>query len=269
MKTPIRWAGSKKSLLQELRKYWVASGGRYVEPFCGSACFFFDIEPSRAILGDINHELITTYRAIRSSPARVMECLSRLPKTKASYYTLRAKLPAALSEIETAARFIFLNRLCFNGIYRTNLKGEFNVPYARPKGRTKFDYEALADMSGLLKRATLLNEDFESVLSEVERDDFVYLDPPYAVARRRVFAEYHPDSFSQHDILRLRNALRDIDKRGAHFVVSYADSAEGRLLTSEWNFRRVRTRRNVAGFAGHRKVAYEIMASNREFSNVG
>lgn len=264
MITPIRWAGSKKALLPELRKYWGAAQGRYVEPFCGSACLFFDIEPREAILGDINQELITTYRAIRSSPSHIMDRLSRMPKTKSNYYRTRAINPSTLSDVEVAARFIFLNRLCFNGIYRTNTQGQFNVPYARPKGRINFEFETFAQMSSLLERAVLLNDDFENVLSEVERGDFVYLDPPFAVARRRVFSEYHPDSFSKTDIARLRRALKNIDRKGAHFVVSYADSAEGRLLSSDWDFKRIRTRRNVAGFSGDRRVAYELIASNRE-----
>jgi DNA adenine methylase len=267
MKTALRWAGSKKTLLPELRRHWVRSRSRYIEPFCGSACFFFDVEPAEAILNDINKELITTYRAIRSQPSRVIECLSRFPINEAFYYSTREIDPRSLSDTEVAARFLFLNRLCFNGIYRTNLKGRFNVPYGLPKRPVAFDLESINRMSSLLRRSALLNGDFELVLQEAERGDFVYLDPPYAVAKRRIFAEYHPDSFAAEDIARLKSQLVDLDQRGVHFVVSYADSAEGRHLVSGWNIRRIRTRRNVAGFAGHRRIAYELMASNRELAN--
>jgi DNA adenine methylase len=261
MKTPIRWAGSKKALLSELREHWSAKSSRYVEPFCGSACLFFDIEPDKAILGDINGELITAYKAIRRNPRRVSRILRRIPKTKASYYAKRAISPQSLSDEHVAARFIFLNRFCFNGIYRTNLNGEFNVPYARPKERVIFRIETIKKMSTLLKRTVLLNADFEEVLKKVKRGDFVYLDPPYAVANRRIFSEYHPDTFSKRDLKRLKHALRKLDRRGAHFVVSYADSSEGRSLLSRWNPKRIRTRRNIAGFAGHRRIAYELIAS--------
>jgi DNA adenine methylase len=264
MKTPIRWAGSKKALLPSLRALWPGPDARYVEPFCGSACFFFDVAPKSAVLGDINSELITTYRALKADFGLVLECLRRLKLGKRSYYRLRSIDPASLSEPEQAARFLFLNRFCFNGIYRTNAAGTFNVPYGDPKGTVSFNIELLREAASLLKSATLINGDFEKVLDEAQAGDFVYLDPPYAVAKRRVFAEYHPDSFSERDIDRLNVALERLDARGVTFVLSYADSAEGRSVSDRWYSRRVRARRNVAGFAGDRKFSYEILASNRE-----
>ena len=264
MKTPIRWAGSKKALLPILRNYWAASHGRYIEPFCGSACFFFDVEPNRALLGDINSDLIIAYRELRRDPSRVIECLLRLQVSENNYYRIRHLSRSELSEAESAARFLFLNRLCFNGIYRTNLAGDFNVPYAHPKRPVKFNRGEIYKTGMLLRRASLFNADFDEVLQEARKDDFVYLDPPYAVARRRVFSEYHPDSFSEQDILRLKSSLVDLDRRGVAFVVSYADSKEGRHLVSDWPSKRIRTRRNVAGFVGHRRAAYELMASNKD-----
>lgn len=266
MKSFVRWAGSKKALLPELKTFWSDDYARYIEPFCGSACLFFELEPKSAILGDINSEIITTYHALRFEPSKVAECLVRYRKSKATYYAVRRQSPATLSEVEVAARFLFLNRLCFNGIYRTNRKGEFNVPYAKPKHPVVFDIDALMEASTLLRRVELINADFENILDEASPDDFVYMDPPYAVASRRVFSEYHPDSFSKHDLARFSAALARLDKRGVRFVVSYADSAEGRQLSSPWNHRRVRTRRNVAGFAGDRRHAFELLASNLELN---
>lgn len=266
MKTPFRWAGSKKALLPTLRRYWQPTFNRYIEPFCGSACLFFDLEPKKAILNDINSELIATYRAIKTNPREVIACLKHLTPTKENYYTLREIDPFTLAAPALAARFIFLNRLAFNGIYRTNKCGKFNVPYAEPKERVRFEFDALGQLSTPLKRAQLRNEDFESVLNDVRRGDFVYLDPPYIVAKRRVFAEYNAKTFSASDISRLSDALLSVDKRGAYFVVSYADSPEGRRLVEGWNWRRVRTRRNVAGFASNRRTAYEVMATNLELA---
>lgn len=264
MKSFIRWAGSKKALLPQLRATWPGRDTRYIEPFCGSACLFFDLEPRHGILNDINPEIVTTYRAIRFEPVKVAECLARFRKSAASYYAARRRDPRDLSDVEVAARFLFLNRLCFNGIYRTNRDGKFNVPYAKPKHPVFFSQDALVEASALLRRVELLNGDFEIVLREARSGDFVYMDPPYAVSARRVFAEYHPDSFSETDLERLSAALVALDKRGVHFVVSYADSAEGRSLASPWNVRRVRTRRNVAGFSGNRRHAFELLASNME-----
>ena len=264
MRTPIRWAGSKKALLPLLKRHWPGAETRYVEPFCGSACLFFDIEPQEAILSDLNAELITTYRIISLFPEKIAECLRRYPLTKEQYYSLRSINPNTISDVELAARFIFLNRFCFNGIYRTNRAGHFNVPFATPKYAPTIDIDGIISLSEILRRATLVNADFEMVLAQTERGDFVYLDPPYAVRKRRIFAEYHPDSFSERDIDRLREALRQMDKRGVRFLLSYADSREGRLLAQDWNWRRIRTKRNVAGFVAHRRSAYELLASNQD-----
>lgn len=265
MKSPIRWAGSKRALLPSLTRYWsVDPAGRYIEPFCGSACLFFEIEPRRAILGDINKDLITAYKVLRKFPTKVIERIRSFPITESTYYDLRKLSPDALSDIERTARFLFLNRLCFNGIYRTNAQGQFNVPFGKPKRQVQFAFDAMMQASSLLKRASLQTRDFESVLNQAEKGDFVYLDPPYAVAKRRVFSQYHPQSFAERDLKRLREGLHALDKRGARFVVSYADSREGRELVADWHFYRIRTRRNVAGFADHRRHVFELIASNRK-----
>lgn len=261
----IRWAGSKRALLPTLRKYWPRNA-RYIEPFCGSGCLFFDLEPSKAVLGDINKDLINTYRALRHDAGRVLECLLRFRKTKETYYKLRRVRPDDLSDCEAAARFLFLNRFSFNGIYRTNLKGEFNVPYGPPKdgARTKFDPDTFIAASRLLQNTVLIEGDFEQTISNAERGDFIYLDPPYAVSNRRIFAEYHPESFGVKDLSRLGSLLADLDQRGVKFLVSYADSKEGRELLKKWNPKRIQARRNVAGFVGDRRIAYEVLASNME-----
>jgi len=133
VKTPIRWAGSKKALLPILRNYWAGSQGRYIEPFCGSACFFFDVEPRRAILGDINNDLIIAYRELRRDPSRVIECLLSAPHFgKQTIIELGVYRDPKLSDAESAARFLYLNRLCFNGIYRTNLEGDLMFPTRTP-----------------------------------------------------------------------------------------------------------------------------------------
>lgn len=264
MKSPIRWAGSKKALLPMLRQYWQGGEGRYIEPFCGSACLFFDLEPKEALLGDLNGELISAYNTIGAQPMRVFECLMRLPINKKTYYRLRSIKPDGLSDSERAARFLYLNRLAFNGIYRTNKSGQFNVPYGKPKSRVKFGFEELMAAATLLKRAALMHCDFETMLSAARSEDFVYLDPPYAVSARRIFAEYHPDTFSEKDLERLQNSLVGLNRLGAKFVISYADSAEGRALVRPWNHKRIRTKRNVAGFVGARRTAYEVVATNLE-----
>jgi DNA adenine methylase len=136
----LRWAGSKRLTLNVLKASCPNRiEGRYIEPFAGSACLFFDLQPNEAILGDLNRELICAMREIRRDVYRVLECVRRLPRGKTGYYRVRSLSTYQLCEAEIAARFIYLNRYCFNGLYRTNLKGNFNVPYGPPKaGKRRF-----------------------------------------------------------------------------------------------------------------------------------
>lgn len=260
----IRWAGSKRQMVNRLSEFIPESVDRYVEPFCGSACLFFHSEPQHAVLGDLNHELILMYRTLRNNPDPVIEALLRIPRGKSSFLKQRSLDPNALSSTERAARFIFLNRNCFNGLYRTNMNGDFNVPYGPPKRKFTFRVEFLHEVSALLRRAELISGDFVDTLEHVESGDFVYLDPPYATDNRRVFREYLPDSFSTGDLERLADELRRIDQQGASFVLSYADCPEARSLLRPWATRRIRTKRNIAGFSGARKFAFELLATNIE-----
>lgn len=260
----LRWAGSKRQLLAKLQPYAPNPLKRYIEPFAGSACLFFALEPERAILGDLNGELVCALRAVQRDPHLVIECLRRLPTGEAAYYRVRARDPESLPGAEIAARFIYLNHYCFNGIYRTNTDGAFNVPYGPPKSGVGIDEASLLNASRLLRRALVLNGDFEATLVHAERGDFVYLDPPFAIAGRRVFAEYGPGSFSTHDIPRLAAALQRLDRSGVTFVVSYADCREAREWLTEWSFKRVRTRRNIAGFTASRRSSYELVVTNAD-----
>lgn len=251
-------------MLAKLRPFWSASYSRYIEPFAGSACLFFDLQPSRAVLGDINVELITAMRELQRDPPLVIQCLRRLPCGKSHYYRIRAIHPSRLAPAERAARFIYLNRYCFNGIYRTNANGHFNVPYGPPKSGADIDELVISAAAKILRNATILNCDFETTLDRVQSGDFVYLDPPYAVARRRIFSEYGVNSFQKTDLERLQRALLRIDSLGARFVVSYADSNEARSLFSDWKTTRIRTKRNISGFVATRRGAYELLATNVE-----
>jgi DNA adenine methylase len=263
MRSFLRWAGSKKQLLPILGKYWSSRYSRYIEPFAGSSCFFFHIEPASAILGDVNGELISALRAIKLDVGRVIECLRRFPRSELNYYRVRRIDPSCLGLYEAAARFLYLNSLCFNGLYRTNSAGQFNVPYC-PPGHKTVPEPLLIQAAGLLNRATLLVRDFEETMTMAGVGDFVYLDPPYALSGRRVFSEYGPRPFQSCDLDRLHMALDSLNARGAKFVVSYADCLEGRKAFRPWKLRRVKTRRNIAGFTGDRKCSYELLATNLE-----
>jgi DNA adenine methylase len=266
LSTPIRpflrWAGSKRKQLSRLAPFWSSDHERYVEPFAGSACLFFKLAPKAALLGDNNRELIDTYRVVRDEPERLYRRLCRIPRDLDSYLRWRRIKPGSLDRETRALRFLYLNRNCFNGIFRTNLDGEFNVPMGTRLGEY-FTRDVLLTCSQLLQRTTLVAGDFAKTLEQVRAGDFVYLDPPFAVKSRRVFKEYGRNPFDTSDIRRLSRSLTRIVKQNADFLVSYADCSEARALARQWYSARLSIRRHVAGFACDRKRAYEWLISNR------
>jgi len=258
----LRWAGSKRQLVPILRTYWKPHYKRYLEPFAGSACLFFALHPPRAILGDLNGELVSTYLEVKYRLNGVLDQLAKLHRSRREYKKVRSLDPDGLNPCARAARFIYLNRCCFNGLYRTNLEGKFNVPYGGEKSGSMPSVGVLEDCSKRLGKTQLVAGDFELVLQHARKGDFVYMDPPFAVRARRVFNEYHPDTFSGGDVNRLRLWLEKLDKRGIPFLVSYAQSAEADILARGFDRRRISVRRNIAGFAADRSASNEILISN-------
>lgn len=264
----LRWAGSKRKQLSRLLAFWSPQHKRYVEPFAGSACLFFEIAPSEAVIGDNNKELIEAYRIVRDEPECLYQRLCHIPRDLATYYRWRSLNAKSLDPATRALRFIYLNRNCFNGIYRTNLKGEFNVPMGTRLGQY-FSKQDLLRCSELLRKTTLIAGDFTKTLGRVQAGDFVYLDPPYAVSSRRIFKEYGKKTFNTSDIPRLSESLVSIVERNADFLISYADCTEARVLAHKWHSIRLPIRRHIAGFAGDRKKAYEWLISNRPIPHAG
>ena len=219
----LRWAGSKKKLLKRLLPYWQTSGCvRYVEPFAGSAMLFFAAHPQQALLADTNEDLIEMYRTMQRNWQGVFREISTFPCTERFYYELRnAHIPKP-HVIRRAARFVYLNRFCFNGLYRTNCKGEFNVPYARGTTRQLQSRDEFKQFATDIQNAQFVCQDFRETLRQVRRGDFVYIDPPYAVENKRIFKQYGPTTFGSDDLQELSNILMAINRREAKFVGSYA-----------------------------------------------
>lgn len=258
----FRWAGSKRKLLPTLRAYCPAEFNRYVEPFAGSACLFFLLQPERAVLGDFNEQLIETYRTVARAPKAVAAMLVTMAVSEDYYYQLRSQDPSSVQSIERAARFIYLNRFCFNGVFRTNQRGEFNVPRGTKTGQLPSS-TALRSCAQILKRATLISGDFERTLHGVEPGDFVYLDPPYSSSDQRNRGEYGYGAFSSDDLDRLEESLHRIDLGKAAFVLSYRCSKKVRARFRNWQQRTLTVRRHVAGFSEDRRDVREMLISNR------
>lgn len=259
----LRWAGSKRQILPLIEAHFVrGSFERYIEPFAGSACLFFSIAPKRAILGDINAELMLMYRSVKKSPTEVLQELKGRRRSKREFLRMRSTDPCTLVPATRAARFIYLNRFCFNGLYRTNQSGRFNVPFGASNTGALPNRDTLLACSKALRKARLITGDFESVLRHAKRGDFVYMDPPYAVDTRRVFNEYDSTNFSSKDVKRVRRSMEQLDRSGVKFVVSYADSPEAEILRKHFDSALVSVRRNIAGFTSRRKKAAEILIWN-------
>jgi len=157
----LRWAGSKRQLIPKLSEYWSTDYKRYVEPFAGSACLYHHLQPKRALLGDLNSELIQMYNQIKLNPEAVIRYLKKLSNDKKSYLAVRKQSPEDLLPEKAAARFLFLNRFCLNGLFRTNKEGKFNVPYGGEKSGRIVTAEEIQRVSKLLQKATLISGDFE------------------------------------------------------------------------------------------------------------
>ena len=260
----LRWAGSKRQLVSVLATYWSGNYQRYLEPFLGSGSLLFYLCPERAILGDLNRDLMGTYEQVKTNAAEVLSELSIMRKDREEYYRIRSSDISTLTSPQLAARFIYLNRFAFNGLYRTNRKGKFNVPYGGQKSVNLPNRECLTACSRVLQAASLVSGDFELVLRQARAGDFVYLDPPYSVKARRVFSEYTPSSFSADDLQRLRRWLNILTELGIEFLLSYAKCEEADVLMDGYTVREVTVRRNIAGFSGNRRRAGEWLISNRE-----
>lgn len=263
--TFLRWAGSKKQLLDVLLHLWCASGsnGRYIESFSGSAALFFYIRPQQATLIDCNDELQHCLNAVKNHPLAVSSLLQKYVGNEAEYYLVRSIEPQTLTKIERAARFIYLNRFCFNGLYRTNSKGKFNVPYGGNRCGTIPDKEELIIASESLKNTEIVCGDFfEETITRIKKNDFIYLDPPYAKVNSSLDHQYGPSVFGTKDLERLSDLLHTIDKIGAFFTVSYADCSEIRAIASHWTLHSVRVRRVIAASAEKRGTAEELLITN-------
>jgi DNA adenine methylase len=261
----LRWAGSKKRSLPHLLEFSPKSFGKYVEPFAGSACLFFKLCPQRAVLGDTNPHLIEFYDAIRESGARVFDRFAKIERSEKVYYEIRDLYAVELSPIKRAAYFLYLNRNCFNGIFRVNKKGKFNVPFSAsrvPQYQLKKIFLGSVEQ---LRTATLDCTDFSTLCeSHVRKGDFVYLDPPYYVPDQRVFAEYVPHQFALADVERLVEVLNLIDSRGAKFLMNYPDCGMMRRISRRWNRQHIRTRRTIASQVASRGYTSEILIYNFE-----
>lgn len=257
----LKWPGGKRALVEDILALLPTTFARYYEPFLGGGALYFALSPSGSILADTNLELINCYRQVRDCPELVIAHLTRLKNTATEYYAIRSSLPS--DEAARAARLIYLMTLSFNGIYRVNLRGEFNVPYGHKTYLAVCDPVKIYTASAALSSSRLLCADFEASLADAEKGDLVYLDPPYTVAHgNNGFVKYNAKIFSWNDQLRLARVATELDQRGCHVVISNADHPSIERLYSNFRVRRISRASVIAASAGYRRSITECIFYN-------
>jgi len=259
----VKWAGGKSQLLDELVPRVPDSYGTYYEPFVGGGALFFALSPTRAVLSDMNEELVNVYVVLRDSVEEVIDLLKTYPMDKDFYYRLRAVEPSELSPVQRACRFIYLNKTCYNGLYRVNSKGRFNVPYGRYRNRTICDEVGLRQASRTLKGVTIMAADFEESVRSATGGDFVYFDPPYhPLSESSNFTGYIPDGFGDVEQSRLARVARELSARGVYVMISNSDTEFVRSLYAGFRIERVWARRSINCKQDRRGPVSELIITN-------
>lgn len=269
----LKWAGGKKRLVSLLDKLAPTGIDRYFEPFLGSGAFFFHLIQSRkkfkAFVSDSNHELINTYREVRDNVNELIEILfdhqtNYYDKGEKYYYLIRDD-PSAKNNSELAAKFIFLNKTCYNGLYRVNKIGNFNVPHGRYFNPKICNKEKLIECSNLLKNADveIICDIYRNVTAKCKDSDFIYLDPPYfPISRTSNFTDYTKESFGilQHD--ELANEFDRLDNLGSKIVLSNSNSEYIKSLYRKYNILNVKSARSINCNAKRRSGNYDLIITN-------
>jgi DNA adenine methylase len=262
----LRWAGGKRQLIPELIKSLPhdISDRRYVEPFLGAGSLYFAVAPARALIADANPFLIGAYRALRDKPDVVLQNLREHIRlhNEEHYYAVRAEYNKLKHSAVQAARFIYLNKACFNGIFRVNSKNEFNVPKGSKTLLQTPDSGEYKAISELLKKSSLSCTDYTKTMTKIREGDFVYIDPPYpALNATAYFNHYTSTRFDTDRQNKLAECVGRIHGRGAHFLLSNADIPSIRSLYSQFNTRRIPVTRFVSS-NGKRTPVYELLITN-------
>lgn len=246
-KPVLKWAGGKTQLLKELTERLPRGYNKYIEPFFGGGALFFHLLPSNAIIADSNPELINLYQCIKKNPHKIITLLSTYENTKDFFYSLREKVFEELNPIEAAARTLYLNRTCFNGLYRVNKSGHFNVPYGNYKNPRICDEENIIAVSNALKTATIVLGDYLDVLNKyAKKGDFIFLDPPYIpISDNSDFKRYTKDQFHDEDQEKLAEEVKRLKKIGAFVILTNSNHPDIYSLYEGNKIDVIKTRRNI------------------------
>ncbi len=258
----LKWAGGKRQLAVTILSRLPARIDTYYEPFVGGGAVFFALAAEgrfrRAVLSDRNPDLVCVYRAVQENVESVIDALAAMRHTEAEYYRIREQRPR--SAARRAARIIYLNKTGYNGLYRVNRAGQFNVPFGRYENPRICDAENLRAVAGVLEQVEISVDDFASAARKARPGDAVYFDPPYMpVSKTASFASYHSEPFGLREHERLAELFGDIERRGVSAVLSNSDTPETRRLYEPFAHEFVRARRAINSNAGRRGAVNELL----------
>ena len=253
----VKWVGGKRQLLKQFRlrnlfppELFNPTKNTYFEPFVGGGAVFFDLVPKHAVLSDLNNELVTTYNVIKNNVEELIKSLKKHRITKEYFLKIRSQDVTKLSDLQTASRFIYLNRTCFNGLYRVNKSGGFNVPFGQNKNPLICDEINLKRVSQALQKVTIKHAKYQDVLDKAKKGDFIYFDPPYyPVSKTASFTSYTKDAFLDKEQIELRNIFVELHKRGCFVMLSNSDTLFINKIYSEIKDGKIRISKVEAGRA--------------------
>jgi len=269
----VKWVGGKRQLLKQFRDLGLYPPenfdpitNTYFEPFVGGGAVFFDLLPETAYLSDLNNELVATYNVIKNDVENLIKSLKKHKLDKEYFLKIRAQDPEKLSDLDTASRFIYLNRTCFNGMYRVNSKGGFNVPFGKYTNPLICDENNLRKASKALKNVEIKKQDYKEVLKKARKGDFVYFDPPYyPVSKTASFTSYTSESFLDKEQIELRDTFVELHKRGCFVMLSNSDTPFINKIYSEpkgLRITKVQAGRAINSDASKRGKITEVLVTN-------
>jgi DNA adenine methylase len=266
----VKWVGGKRQLLPQILPLIPKRMTAYCEPFLGGGAVLFALQPKRALVNDLNKDLITVYRVIKEDADALIEHLSRHENTPEYFYRIRdldrdKEAYAALSDVEKASRLLYLNKTCYNGLFRVNASGAFNSPYGHYRRPNIVNEQTIRGVSRYFNACdiTFFSGDFASVLEQVPKGGFVYLDPPYdPVSDTASFTGYNRGGFGREEQVRLKECCDALTARGVKFLLSNSATPFIRELYSSYRVSIVQARRAVNSVASRRGAIEEVLVRN-------
>ena len=266
-----KWTGGKRQLLPVIKSLMPDNYNSYFEPFIGGGALFFDLSPDKAVINDFNNELMNCYLQIKKHPQKLIELLTKHQENNSKEYYLELRAVDRdnkinkMTDVERAARIMYMLRVDFNGLYRVNSKNQFNVPYGRYKNPKIVDSELILSISTYLNSndIRILNGDFEEAVKSVQTGDFVYFDPPYVpLSETSAFTSYTHEGFSYEEQVRLRDVFIKLDKKGAYVMLSNSSSPLVEELYKGFNIHKIEATRTNGAKASSRGKISEIIVTN-------